>query len=92
MASRSPTRARQAPALGRIRFHLLHEYARHVGHLDVARQLIDGATGERRAGCPPIVVVIGLDLQGSARGERGTVDRRAGRPDAGGRRVRARHR
>jgi hypothetical protein len=38
--------ARQAPALGRILFHLLQEYARHVGHLDVARQLIDGATGE----------------------------------------------
>ncbi|WP_346144077.1 DUF664 domain-containing protein [Nonomuraea recticatena] len=46
MASRSPTRARQAPALGRILFHLLQAYARHVGHLDVARQLIDGATGE----------------------------------------------
>ncbi|MBM0238318.1 DUF664 domain-containing protein [Micromonospora sp. ATA32] len=27
-------------------FHLLQEYARHVGQLDVARQLVDGATGE----------------------------------------------
>lgn len=36
----------QAPALGRILFHLLQEYARHVGHLDVARELIDGETGE----------------------------------------------
>lgn len=36
----------QAPSLGRILFHLLQEYARHVGHLDVARELIDGATGE----------------------------------------------
>jgi len=25
---------------------LLQEYARHLGHLDVARQLIDGVTGE----------------------------------------------
>ncbi|MBM7173756.1 DUF664 domain-containing protein, partial [Streptomyces sp. G44] len=36
----------QAPSLGRILFHLLQEYARHVGHLDVARELIDGQTGE----------------------------------------------
>ncbi|MEV0097314.1 DinB family protein [Streptomyces sp. NPDC050738] len=36
----------QAPSLGRILFHLLQEYARHVGHLDVAREFIDGETGE----------------------------------------------
>jgi uncharacterized damage-inducible protein DinB len=36
----------QAPSLGRILFHLLQEYARHVGHLDIARELIDGRTGE----------------------------------------------
>ncbi|MEU2025576.1 DinB family protein [Streptomyces sp. NPDC016469] len=36
----------QAPALSRILFHLLQEYARHVGHLDIARELIDGETGE----------------------------------------------
>nr|WP_241968475.1 DUF664 domain-containing protein [Streptomyces sp. ICBB 8177] len=36
----------QAPSLGRILFHRLQEYARHVGHLDVARELIDGETGE----------------------------------------------
>ncbi len=35
-----------APTLSRILFHLLQEYARHVGHLDIARELIDGATGE----------------------------------------------
>ncbi|MFI7386338.1 DinB family protein [Streptomyces sp. NPDC049813] len=35
-----------APSLGRILFHLLQEYARHAGHLDIARELIDGATGE----------------------------------------------
>jgi hypothetical protein len=32
--------------LVRILFHLPQEYARHVGHLDVARELIDGRTGE----------------------------------------------
>lgn len=36
----------QAPSLGRILCHLLQEYARHVGQLDVARELIDGTTGE----------------------------------------------
>jgi uncharacterized damage-inducible protein DinB len=36
----------EAPSLGRILFHLLQEYARHVGHLDIARELIDGQTGE----------------------------------------------
>jgi Protein of unknown function (DUF664) len=36
----------QAPTLGRILFHLLQEYARHVGQLDIARELIDGQTGE----------------------------------------------
>lgn len=35
-----------APSLGRILFHLLQEYARHVGQLDVARELLDGVTGE----------------------------------------------
>jgi uncharacterized damage-inducible protein DinB len=36
----------QAPSLARILFHLLQEYARHVGQLDIARELIDGETGE----------------------------------------------
>jgi Protein of unknown function (DUF664) len=36
-----------APAsLERVLFHLLQEYARHVGHLDVVRELADGAIGE----------------------------------------------
>lgn len=35
-----------APPLGRILFHLLQEYARHVGHLDISRELIDGTIGE----------------------------------------------
>lgn len=38
--------ADRAPTLGRILFHLLQEYARHLGQLDVARELIDGRTGE----------------------------------------------
>lgn len=36
----------EAPTLGRILFHLFQEYARHVGQLDIARELIDGSTGE----------------------------------------------
>ncbi len=36
----------EAPTLSRILFHLLQEYARHAGHADVARELIDGVTGE----------------------------------------------
>ncbi|WP_370933862.1 DinB family protein [Amycolatopsis sp. cg13] len=34
------------PALSWILFHLLQEYARHVGQLDVVRELVDGVTGE----------------------------------------------
>lgn len=36
----------QAPALIRILFHLLQEYARHVGHLDIASELVGGPAGE----------------------------------------------
>lgn len=32
--------------LERVLLHLLQEYARHVGHLDVVRELIDGTVGE----------------------------------------------
>jgi hypothetical protein len=36
-----------APAtLERVLLHLLQEYARHVGHPDVVRELIDGRVGE----------------------------------------------
>ncbi|GAA3839374.1 hypothetical protein GCM10022243_02210 [Saccharothrix violaceirubra] len=38
-------RAEPAPTLAWILFHLLQEYARHVGHLDIVRELIDGETG-----------------------------------------------
>jgi uncharacterized damage-inducible protein DinB len=34
------------PTLSWICFHVLQEYARHVGHVDVVRELIDGRTGE----------------------------------------------
>jgi uncharacterized damage-inducible protein DinB len=32
--------------LERILFHLLQEYARHVGHLDIVAELVTGSTGE----------------------------------------------
>ncbi len=35
-----------APTLVSILFHVLQEYARHAGHLDVARELVDGVIGE----------------------------------------------
>ncbi|WP_020578528.1 DinB family protein [Actinopolymorpha alba] len=34
------------PTLAWILFHVLQEYARHAGHLDVVRELSDGAVGE----------------------------------------------
>jgi uncharacterized damage-inducible protein DinB len=37
---------RPRPTLAWILTYVLQEYARHAGHLDVARELIDGATGE----------------------------------------------
>jgi uncharacterized damage-inducible protein DinB len=35
-----------APTLMWILLHVLQEYARHAGQLDIARELVDGATGE----------------------------------------------
>jgi len=32
--------------LERILFHLVQEYARHIGHLDIVRELADGMVGE----------------------------------------------
>lgn len=34
------------PPLRRVLLHLLQEYARHVGHLDIVRELTDGSVGE----------------------------------------------
>ena len=41
-------RWRGAPpaTLERVLLHLMQEYARHAGHLDVVRELADGCTGE----------------------------------------------
>jgi Protein of unknown function (DUF664) len=36
----------QRPTLNWILFHVFQEYARHAGHLDVARELSDGRVGE----------------------------------------------
>lgn len=36
----------EEPTLAWVCFHVLSEYARHAGHLDVARELADGAVGE----------------------------------------------
>jgi uncharacterized damage-inducible protein DinB len=38
--------ASTAPQLQWILLHLVQEYARHTGHLDIARELVDGRTGE----------------------------------------------
>jgi uncharacterized damage-inducible protein DinB len=35
-----------APSLTAVLFHVLQEYARHAGHLDIVRELLDGKTGE----------------------------------------------
>ena len=37
---------RPPPTLAWILAYVLQEYSRHAGHLDVARELIDGTTGE----------------------------------------------
>jgi uncharacterized damage-inducible protein DinB len=34
------------PTLERVLLHLLQEYARHAGHLDIVRELVDGTVGE----------------------------------------------
>ena len=34
------------PTLNWILFHVLQEYARHAGHLDIVRELADGSVGE----------------------------------------------
>jgi Protein of unknown function (DUF664) len=33
------------PALERILLHVIQEYARHTGHLDIVRELVDGTVG-----------------------------------------------
>jgi uncharacterized damage-inducible protein DinB len=36
----------EPPTLERVLFHLVQEYARHVGHLDIVTELAGGARGE----------------------------------------------
>jgi Protein of unknown function (DUF664) len=36
----------ERPSLAAILFHVLQEYARHTGHLDTVRELLDGQVGE----------------------------------------------
>jgi uncharacterized damage-inducible protein DinB len=36
----------ETPTLERILFHLVQEYARHLGHLDIYCELVDGSDGE----------------------------------------------
>lgn len=36
----------EPPSLERVLLHLLQEYARHAGHIDVVRELVDGRVGE----------------------------------------------
>ena len=43
------TDADSAPQLQWVLLHLIQEYARHAGHLDIWRELRDGATGETPA-------------------------------------------
>jgi len=48
-ATRAETGGRfgeERPTVNWILFHVLQEYARHAGHLDVVRELTDGVTGE----------------------------------------------
>ncbi|MDT0266402.1 DUF664 domain-containing protein [Streptomyces sp. DSM 44915] len=35
-----------APTLGWVLCHVVQEYARHLGHLDIARELADGSVGK----------------------------------------------
>ncbi|WP_129667229.1 DinB family protein [Phytoactinopolyspora endophytica] len=37
---------KERPTLAQILFHVLQEYARHAGHLDIVRELADGRLGE----------------------------------------------
>ncbi|MCL3818408.1 mycothiol transferase [Aeromicrobium wangtongii] len=39
--------ADELPTLIGILFHVMQEHARHAGHLDIVRELLDGATGEQ---------------------------------------------
>jgi hypothetical protein len=38
--------ADKRPTLNWVLFHVLQEYTRHAGHLDIVRELADGSVGE----------------------------------------------
>jgi uncharacterized damage-inducible protein DinB len=42
----TPTRARDGTDLRFVLLHLINETARHAGHADAVRELLDGTTGE----------------------------------------------
>ena len=46
VGGRFPEDGAHRPTLVWILFHVMQEYARHAGHLDVARELVDGEVGE----------------------------------------------
>lgn len=41
-----PEGDRTRPTLAWVLFHLVESYARHAGHLDIVRELVDGVTGK----------------------------------------------
>lgn len=45
-SARARSEGSEPPTLAWVLFHLLQEYARHAGQLDVVRELIDESTGE----------------------------------------------
>ena len=53
---------RPLPTLAWILIYVLQEYARHAGHLDVARELIDGTIGELRGVTSSRLAVYGHDV------------------------------
>jgi uncharacterized damage-inducible protein DinB len=44
--SRTPLRSGEPPTLRWVLLHLIEENARHNGHLDLLRELLDGVTGD----------------------------------------------
>ena len=46
MVTRADPPSEPHPALIWILFHVLQEYARHAGHLDVVCELVDGTVGQ----------------------------------------------
>jgi uncharacterized damage-inducible protein DinB len=45
VAARPRNERDEGPTLRWILFHMLEEYARHLGHADIMRELVDGRTG-----------------------------------------------